>query len=142
LKATATKIHTFRTYRRHKRRVNKPRAIIRVDRGQIEETISLVFPEKSQVTYTSTPKEPNPDLIRINFGQLSLIYYISTKRGFVYDKDRMYSGSFELHDLKHLYSRIGVSFKALKIVYGYSTSTTNKRKKNGAQKRTRLPKQA
>ena len=111
LKPTATKIHTFRKYRRHKRRVNKPRAIIRVDRGQMEETISLVFPEKSQVTYTVNPKEPNPDLYRINFGQMSLIYYKDSKRGFVYDKDRVYCGTFEKHDLKHLFSRIGAVLK-------------------------------
>jgi len=88
--------------------------MFKIDRGNVEQTISLFFPPNTQIRDTESQKEPNPDLVRINFGELSLVYYKKDKHGFVYDKNRIYCGAFEKHDLKYLFTRIGQLLKAIK----------------------------
>ena len=84
------------------------------DRGKVEQQISMFFPAKTEVRDHEHKKEPNPDLIRINFGEISIIYYKSDKRGFVYDKHSAYCGSYQKWDLKHLFWQIGELLKAEK----------------------------
>jgi len=117
----ATKITKTRHYRVTKKNPQSQKLILKIDRGAIEQTISLFFPPNTEVKDHESTKEPNPNLIRINFGQTSLIFYLDTEKGFVYDKDKLFSGSFEKHDLIYLYSRIGQLIRRLKKPIGYST---------------------
>lgn len=127
--AKLTEIIKTRRYRLTKKRPRSQKAIFKLDRGKVEQTITLFFPPSTQVRSHENQKEPNPNLFRINFGQISLIYYKDSKRGFVYDKDSTYCGSYEKHDLKHLFHQIGALLLTEKNKNGYCTVYTNKKQK-------------
>jgi hypothetical protein len=110
----ATKVTRTRPYHLRKKHPRSQKAIFLLDRGNVEQQISLFFPPNTEIRDHEHTKEPNPDLVRINIGEISLVYYKSTKRGFVYDKDHMYCGAYEKHDLKHAFFQIGDLLKAIK----------------------------
>ena len=60
------------------------------------------------------PKEKNPDLMTIYFSNIKVCYYMKDKKGFVYDSDGVYCGSFDFNDLKRLFVKIGASLKKIK----------------------------
>jgi hypothetical protein len=104
----STKTTKTRRYRYTKKRPRSQKAMFIMDRGNVEQQITLFFPHNTEIQDHEHKKQPNPDLVRINLGEISLVFYKSTKRGFVYDKHSAYCGSFEKHDLKHAFYRIGV----------------------------------
>lgn len=80
---------------------------MKFDKGNVEQTISVVFPEKSRISNIEIPMEVNPSLTSFHIGNATLAWYNDTQKGFVYDCDGIYVGSFEKHDLKNLFARIG-----------------------------------
>lgn len=104
----ATKITQTRQYKTTKRRARRPRAIFKLDKGNVEQTITLVFPENSRYSNMETPSEANPSLTSFNIGNVRLSFYNDSGKGFVYDCDGIYVGRFEKHDLKNLFARIGL----------------------------------
>lgn len=103
----ATKTTHTRRYRYTKKNPRSQIATFKIDRGNVEQVISLFFPQNSQFSDFEIPKEKNPDLITFNIGNTRFAYYYKDKKGFVYNCDGIYLGSFEKHDLKHAFSRIG-----------------------------------
>jgi hypothetical protein len=110
----ASKITKTRKYRETKKHPRRPRAVMRMDFGRVEQQISLVFPENSKYLNVEIPKEPNPNLISWRFGDLKFAWYIKEKKGFVYDADGIFLGKFLRHDLKYLFFKIGSILRLLK----------------------------
>lgn len=78
-----------------------------MDRGNVEQTISIVFPENSQIRSTEYEKERNPSLITINFGGMKICWRIDLRKGAVFDCDGIYCAGFDKHDLKRAFARFG-----------------------------------
>jgi len=85
-----------------------------MDLGNVEQQISLIMPPNAKIVNVEVPKEKNPDLMTIYFSNIKVCYYMKDKKGFVYDSDGVYCGSFDFNDLKRLFVKIGASLKAIK----------------------------
>jgi hypothetical protein len=85
-----------------------------MDRGSTEELITLVFPETTRFNSVEIPKEKNPNLITLHFANLKFAYYFKDRKGFVFDCDGIYCGTFERCDLKRLFWRIGTILRTVK----------------------------
>lgn len=120
LKAVKT-THT-RRYRFSKKIPRRIKQVTVLDYGNVEQQIRLSFPNNSgAISNLEIKKEKNPNLIRFLIGECSLVFYKDTEKGFVYDKLKFFSGTFEKHDLKQLYSKLGAFFRTQKNAKGYST---------------------
>ena len=85
-----------------------------MDLGNVEQQISVFFPENSQIVNVAIPKEKNPDLITIRIGDLKLAWYLTDKRGFFYDKNGIWLGNLFKHDLKNAFFEIGALLRLIK----------------------------
>jgi hypothetical protein len=103
----ATKTTKTRRYRLTKKHPKRPKAVMIMDLGKVEQQIALTFPENSKFINVEIPKERNPDLISWRFGDIKFSYYYKDKKGFIYDENGIYLGGFEKHDLKRLFWKIG-----------------------------------
>jgi hypothetical protein len=148
----ATETIKTRRYRYTKKNPKSQKAIFELDRGNVKQIIQLSFPNATEIKSVEIPKEKNPNLKIIKFGNLKIAIYVNTptfqmnekkkqelnemlkelgiqkkiddlafkrnysfEKGYIYDLDGNYSGTFRLNDLKMLYSDLGAFFKALKI---------------------------
>jgi hypothetical protein len=118
LKPRTTKTTKTRRYRLTKRIAKRPVAIMRFDRGNVEQQISLSFPENSVNINVDIPKEKNPNLVTIRMNDLKFCIYLDSGKGFVYDLNGIYLSRFAKHDLKGFYSKIGRFLKAIKTQKG------------------------
>jgi hypothetical protein len=111
-----TKITYIKKLKQHRTRKHPKRAFatLEIDRGTFDERIILTLPQEATLEKTLIPKETNSLLFWLWKYPVRIIYYLDTEKGFVYDSDKNYAGSFEKHDLKKLYSRIGHLFRCLK----------------------------
>ena len=122
----ATKTTRTRRYRITKKRPRKQTAQFKIDRGKYEQTITLRFPENTQLRDSEIEKgDVNPNLHKIWCGNACIAVYLDTQnrfeRGFVYGKDNEHCGTFEKHDLKNAFCKFGDLLKLLKNPNGYST---------------------
>jgi hypothetical protein len=109
----ATKTTKTRHYRITKRHPKRPEITIKEDLGDAELIEKITFPDITR-TQTAIPKEKNPNIFWLWKYPIRIIIYKDTEKGFIYDLDKNFSGTFEKHDLKKLYSRIGQFFRAEK----------------------------
>jgi len=129
----ATLTTRIRKYRIDKRHPKRPYIIIGEDLGDGEyiEKLTLPIVERTQ---TFIPKNPNPNLFWLWKHPIRIIWYLDTEKGFIFDSDKNFLESFEKHDLKKLYSRIGQLFRAEKKPKRISNLYNNilkKGRKNG-----------
>jgi hypothetical protein len=101
-------------YRIDKRRPKRLEVETHADYGGFLESTKVTFPEETIITKTIIPKETNPDLFWLWKYPIRIVIYLDTEKGFVYDERKNYLGAFEIHDLKKLYSRIGLFFLSKK----------------------------
>ena len=87
---------------------------MKLDLGNVEQQIALVFPETSKYINVEIPKEANPNLFKIYFANLKLAWYLDENKGFIYDEDGIYLATLEKHDLKKLFKKIGDLLKLVK----------------------------
>lgn len=104
----------LRKYRIDKRTSKRTVATIRVDKGQVEEVTQISFPHSAEVTSHQVPKEKNPNLTTINFGNIKVCWYLNEDKGFVYTLDGNFAGSFKKHDLKNAFHEFGVLLRSIK----------------------------
>lgn len=109
----ATKVTRTRPYHLTKRHPRSQKAIFLLDRGNVEQQITLHFPNKTEIKDVEKSKESNPMLRSIHIGSACLIWYLDGDKGFVYDKDGTYCGSYLKHDLKNAFYRIGALLKEI-----------------------------
>jgi hypothetical protein len=123
----ATETIKTRKYRFTKKNPKTQKAIFKLDRGNVEQIISLSFPSNTQLKSVEIPKEKNPNLITLHLGDLKIAVYVSTPikrdvkgrfikklvfdKGFIYDSDGNYSGKCYLHDLRNLHLEIEALFR-------------------------------
>jgi hypothetical protein len=112
-KARTTKITRTRRYRVTKKNPRHPRVIMKLDRGNVEQQITLTFPEKTRFHDVEMPKEHNPDLMSLRLGDMKLVWYFKDDKGWIYDCDGIFSGRFLKHDLKHAFYQIGTILKTV-----------------------------
>jgi len=110
----ATKVVKTRRYKITKRHPRRPRAVIKMDLGEIEQQIALIFPENAKYLNVSIPKEKNPNRIDFTLGDIRLVFYLDEEKGFVYDSDGIYLGKFSKIDLKKVWFQISRLLLALK----------------------------
>jgi len=110
----ATKVVKTRRYKITKRHPRRPRAVIKMDLGEIEQQIALIFPENAKYLNVSIPKEKNPNRIDFALGDIRLVFYLDEEKGFVYDSDGIYLGKFSKIDLKKVWFQISRLLLALK----------------------------
>ena len=103
----ATKIEKERFYRKDKRYPKRADVKIAFDTGISEKVISIRFPEKTEIQETEHEMKHNPNLWKLNLGNVTIVYYLDSDKGFVYDCDGNYCGAFEKHDLKNAFKSIG-----------------------------------
>jgi len=111
----ATKTTKTRRYRITKKHPKRPVALMKMDLGKVEQQIALTFPENSKYLNVEIPKERNPDLFKIYFGNIKICWYFDEKKGFVYDENGLWLGSFDKQDLKKLFFKIGTILKIEKF---------------------------
>jgi len=104
----------LRKYRIDKRIPRRTLTTIRVDKGSVEEVLQISYPHSAEVTSHEIPKEKNPNLITINFGNIKVCWYLNEEKGFVYTLDGNFAGSFKRHDLKNAFYEFGVLLKEIK----------------------------
>lgn len=110
----ATKIIKTRRYKSTKRHPRRPRAVLKMDLGTIEQQIALIFPENSKILNVPIPKERNPNRTDFTLGTVRLSFYLDEEKGFVFDSDGIYVGKFSKIDLKKAFFWIGRLLLALK----------------------------
>ena len=110
----AIKITRTRRYRETKKRAYRPKAIFILDKGNVEQRISLSFPEKTREVNVEIPKEYNPEARSFWVGDLRFYYYIKDDKGFIYNKDGDFCAKFDKFDLKRAFKRIGAILKEKK----------------------------
>jgi hypothetical protein len=110
----ATKITKTRRYRLTKKHPRRPKAIMVMDMGKVEQQIALVFPENSKYINVEIPKEKNPDLITFRISNLKFAWYLEDNRGFIFDENGLWLGNLEKHDLKNAFFKIGALLKLVK----------------------------
>jgi hypothetical protein len=103
----ATKTTKTRHYRITKKHPKRPKAVMIMDLGKVEQQIALTFPENSQYLNVEIPKTRNPDLFKIYFGNIKICWYFDEKKGFVFDENGLWLGSYDKQDLKKLFFKIG-----------------------------------
>lgn len=74
----ATETIKTRKYRFTKKNPKTQKAIFKLDRGNVEQIISLSFPAKTELKSVEIPKEKNPNLKIIKFANLKIACYINT----------------------------------------------------------------
>jgi hypothetical protein len=111
MKKRATKTTKTRRYRITKKHPRRPKAIMVMDMGKVEQQIALTFPENARYINVEIPKEKNPDLFKIYFGNIRICWYFNEKKGFIFDENGIWLGSYEKHDLKKLFCKIGTILK-------------------------------
>jgi len=109
-----TKIEKERFFRKDKRYPKRANVTISYDTGISEKTISVRFPEEKQVSETESDFRQNPNLWKLYLGNTTVVYYLDTDKGFVYDCDGNYCGRFEKHDLKNAFGQIGLFLKTVR----------------------------
>jgi len=117
----ATKTTKTRRYRYTKRIARRPTATFTIDRGNVEQVITLHFPEKAIFEEKEIPKERNPNAVRIRIGDNVLVYYKKDEKGFIYDSRQNLCGRFDRFDVKRAFVRIGGLLKEIKTQNTYST---------------------
>ena len=110
----ATKVVKTRRYKITKRHPKRPRAVLKMDLGTVEQQIALIFPENAKYLNVSIPKERNPNRIDISLGTVRLSFYLDEEKGFVFDSDGVYVGKFSKIDLKKAWFLISRLLLALK----------------------------
>jgi len=110
----ATKIEKERFYRKDKRYPKRADVRIAFDTGVSEKVISLRFPETEQIKETEHEMKHNPSLWQLWFGGIKIVYYLNTDKGFIYDCDGNFCGTFDKYDLKRAFTRIGTFLKTVK----------------------------
>jgi len=103
-----------RRYKITKRHPKRPRAVLKMDLGTVEQQIALIFPENAKYLNVSIPKEKNPNRIDFTLGDIRLVFYLDEEKGFVYDSDGIYLGRFSKIDLKKVWYQISRLLLALK----------------------------
>lgn len=88
--------------------------MLKLDRGNIQQVISLSFPENTRFSTTKHELKPNPNLFTIRFGGLTLAYYYDSEKGFFYDCDGIYLERFEKHDLRNAFAQIGAILRGVR----------------------------
>lgn len=74
----ATETIKTRQYRYTKKNPKAQKAIFKIDRGNVEQIISLTFPKQTQLKSIEIPKEKNPNLVMLHLGSLKIACYINT----------------------------------------------------------------
>jgi hypothetical protein len=110
----ATKTTKTRHYRITKKHPKRPKAIMVMDMGKVEQQIALTFPENSQYLNVEIPKERNPNLITFRISNLKFAWYLEDKKGFIFDENGIWLGNLEKHDLKNAFFKIGNLLKLVK----------------------------
>ena len=121
-----TKTTHTRHYRYSKKNPRAFRQVTTYDLGNVEQSTHLSFRNKNLIKNDiETRKEKNPNLFSIRIGEIVLKIYIDSEKGFCYDKNGFYSGTFLKHDIIHAYSQFGAFLKKIKVPLGYSTVVDN-----------------
>ncbi|MBS7270387.1 MAG: hypothetical protein KIH10_16320 [Candidatus Freyarchaeota archaeon] len=108
----------LRKYRADKTHPKRGTAMLIRDLGKFEEITEMHFPTTAEIDTHLIPKAPNPNLFWLWKHPIRVIIYLDTEKGFIFDETKKWSGTFEIHDLKKLYSRIGQFFKLVKFRKG------------------------
>src|SRR4030042_5972890 len=116
-----TKVTKTRRYRVTKRIARRPKATFTIGLGNVEQVITLHFPEKAVFQEKEIPKERNLNAVRIRIGDNVLVYYKNDEKGFIYDSDKNLCGRFDRFDIKRAFVRIGGLLKEIKTQKTYST---------------------
>jgi hypothetical protein len=110
----ATKTVKTRPYRITKKHPKRPKVVMTMDLGRVEQQIALTFPENSKIIDVEIPKERNPNLITFRISNLKFAWYLEDKKGFIFDENGMWLGNLERHDLKIAFFKIGALLKKIK----------------------------
>jgi hypothetical protein len=110
----ATKTTKTRRYRITKKHPKRPKAIMVMDMGKVEQQIALTFPENTRYINVEIPKERNPDLITFRISNLKFAWYLEDNKGFIFDEHGIWLGNLEKHDLKNAFFKIGNLLKLVK----------------------------
>jgi len=110
----ATKTTKTRRYRLLKRHPRRPKAVMIMDLGNVEQQIALTFPQNSKYINVEIPKEKNPDLITFKISNLKFAWYLKDKKGFIFDENGIWLGNIEKHDLKNAFFKIGALLRLVK----------------------------
>jgi hypothetical protein len=113
-KRRLTETRKVRPFRIDKRLPKRTIVETHVDYGSHEEITKFTYPQNTTIEKIFNPKEENPSLFWLWKHPIRIIIYLDTEKGFIYDERKNYLGCFEIHDLKKLYSRIGLFFLSRK----------------------------
>jgi len=103
-RATATIKH--RRYRADKRHPKKLKIVLTEDLGKIEQIQQFYFEENKQVR--SHKKQKNPNLVYLLKSPIKIVHYVNSRKTYLYSNDGLYLGELEKHDLKRLFSIMGL----------------------------------
>jgi hypothetical protein len=99
--------------KKQRKRSLKGEAMEFVIKGE-DSTVHILPPEGARVFEHIRDYTPNPNRMAFRFANLTLVYHLDTKKGFILDKDGNYLSSVDKFDLKRAIPGILGIFKALK----------------------------
>ena len=108
----ATRTARLRRYKLTKRRLYRPKVIIKEDLGDVELVETLTFPELER-SQSVIPRERNPHLVYIMRHPIRMAFYADRLQCYMYDEDNRYLGKLDLIDLHALCARIQNLIKEL-----------------------------
>ena len=108
----ATRTTKLRRCKSTKRRLYRPKIVIKEDLGDAELVETLTFPELER-SQSVIPRERNPHLVYIMRHPIRMAFYVDRLQCYVYDEDNRYLGKLDLIDLHTLYTRIQDLIKKL-----------------------------
>jgi hypothetical protein len=125
-KEKITKVTKTRRYRITKKNPRRARAIFKIDKGNVEQQTSIIYPKGVEIVDVEIPKEKNENLRTVHFSKMKICVYLEEKinvcsnkkrkleKGYIYDSDGIFFSSFRLNDIKMLYHDIGAIMKEIK----------------------------
>jgi hypothetical protein len=75
----ATETIKTRHYRYTKKNPQAQKAIFKLDKGNVQQIISLSFPNKTEIKSVEIPKEKNPNLFTMHLGRTKIACYLTSE---------------------------------------------------------------